>query len=958
MAHLVPASSHSPSLHPPSPQNDRSGQATPTQESLTPTRPTTEPSERKFERSASAPAPWSPSPPSPTPTGRAQASLSFASPRFVHSDTSTPAIHAHTSEKGTFSFTVPTTPPYSPAHSRESTVSTFGNDADPVSALRGRNTPFFMVSTGGGSEEQGSSDEGGKDGPTAAAWENTLGAWTRGECIDRSKNDPGSSKRSFKRGESAPAISFGEHGAAGPPGQAVRPFAHIKHGSDFAHEVNVAHLASLVHTLDARLSTITGLSDDLYSRIVLLEDVTRQQGHELDLLRQVVAPQRAPYGPQPPHMPQSWSRGVAGSFEQQAIDQPSRVASLSARPFNLRTRSYPTGSFPLELEGPRLSTTIEEAGGCGVPAFVPPQVGGQASNFGSPRAFRPHNSSDSEFFLQALESQQGVEAGQPFQQDVGGGSAHQDSMGAMGGAALSRTRYGGAGMERSVSFADFGSGGMAGLGVINSSQGTMRSRSVSVGAGTQHRSSPSSTQGVAGLGNDTPNYRLLLETDADIDAESFVRRILRHNDQQCSLFLQQKVKSTTPEKKQEVFDAVGKHICELSFSKFGNFLVSRCLEAGDKQLAQAYEDSLAGHFLALSLDPFGCHVLQKLLDCGGAPTKARVIEELLPHPETLQSRNACHVWNRILTSPNPPTFFRRLAEMGKGLWREVVKEDGGSLIVQHMIEDWHEAHTSVVAREILEHVEDVAQTACGLFLIDRNALPFCTKIMKHAPTLATDNFAAKLVDKCIRLGRTAPIGMSGFLEEITKTSDAEDPLLLRMAAHANGVQLLTGIITGSTSPREKDKLARCVKRFQAELLKDGSANSAKLAELRAQLEDIEDEDQEELLAALHAMQAKKVRANLKKQEGLVAQGAELVRQYQESVRELLEEREVAILLFTPPATRSSKSWRSEREEARKIAHALAQVAQGEKVDVDDVSSALWRMSNEQAGGDTMESVED
>lgn len=52
-----------------------------------------------------------------------------------------------------------------------------------------------------------------------------------------------------------------------------------------------------------------------------------------------------------------------------------------------------------------------------------------------------------------------------------------------------------------------------------------------------------------------------------------------------------------------------------------------------------------------------------------------------------------------------------------------------------------------------------------------------------------------------------------------------------MAAHANGVQLLTGIITGSTSPREKDKLARCVKRFQAELLKDGSANSAKLVSL-------------------------------------------------------------------------------------------------------------------------------
>lgn len=56
-------------------------------------------------------------------------------------------------------------------------------------------------------------------------------------------------------------------------------------------------------------------------------------------------------------------------------------------------------------------------------------------------------------------------------------------------------------------------------------------------------------------------------------------------------------------------------------------------------------------------------------------------------------------------------------------------------------------------------------------LIDRNALPFCTKIMKHAPMLAIDNYGAKLVEKCIRLGRTAPIGLSGFIDEITKTSE-------------------------------------------------------------------------------------------------------------------------------------------------------------------------------------------
>ncbi|BGO96255.1 hypothetical protein NBRC10512_007428 [Rhodotorula toruloides] len=165
----------------------------------------------------------------------------------------------------------------------------------------------------------------------------------------------------------------------------------------------------------------------------------------------------------------------------------------------------------------------------------------------------------------------------------------------------------------------------------------------------------------------------------------------------------------------------------------------------------------------------------------------------------------------------------------------------------------------------------------------------------------------------------------------------------------------------------------------------------KAVDFRAQLEDDEDEDQEELLAALHAMQAKKVRANLKKQEGLVAQGAELVRQYQESVKKLLEEERGAmqarIQQYNEEEKRIAKEAREtekalldllqsqstsvhsasdaieraldvEREEARKIAHAFAQVTQGEKVDVDDVAPALWRMSAEQDGGDAMEGVED
>lgn len=35
------------------------------------------------------------------------------------------------------------------------------------------------------------------------------------------------------------------------------------------------------------------------------------------------------------------------------------------------------------------------------------------------------------------------------------------------------------------------------------------------------------------------------------------------------------------------------------------------------------------------------------------------------------------------------------------------------MVVQHMLEDWSEVHGCVVARELLDGLEEVARTACG-----------------------------------------------------------------------------------------------------------------------------------------------------------------------------------------------------------------------------------------------------
>ncbi|GAA5904419.1 uncharacterized protein JCM6883_006486 [Sporobolomyces salmoneus] len=342
------------------------------------------------------------------------------------------------------------------------------------------------------------------------------------------------------------------------------------------------------------------------------------------------------------------------------------------------------------------------------------------------------------------------------------------------------------------------------------------------------------------LREDGYNYRGLLENDSDIDEDIFVRRVFLQNDQQCSLFLQQRVKTTcTMEKKQRLLESVAKYLFDLSTSKFGNFLVSRCIESADAGIVQLYSQRFVGHFLQLSLDPFGCHVVQKLLDRCDGSTKEQVINELSPFPNTLLQKPSLHVWNRLLSQPNPPEFYQRLAEMGKTTWSRIVMEEGGSLLVQHMLEDWNsEVHGSIVARELLEGLEEVAMTACGSFVlvafIDRNFLPFRTRVMELASKLAIDTFGANILERVLKLSKVSSELLSQFIQEITSTREDEEqpPLLLTIASHASGSNLISHLISSSIAPYpDKSKLVRCIAKNSQRLVDEGGIHAAKLLTL-------------------------------------------------------------------------------------------------------------------------------
>lgn len=135
------------------------------------------------------------------------------------------------------------------------------------------------------------------------------------------------------------------------------------------------------------------------------------------------------------------------------------------------------------------------------------------------------------------------------------------------------------------------------------------------------------------------NYRRLLERSVNCNWKYIVDKIVCNNDQQASIFLQQKLKIGTVEQKHAIVDAIVAQAYPLMINRFGNFLVQRCFEHGTSKQIDGIASAIRGNTLNLSMDAFGCHVIQKAFDCVPEDFKATMVGELLRRiPETVIHR--------------------------------------------------------------------------------------------------------------------------------------------------------------------------------------------------------------------------------------------------------------------------------------------------------------------------------
>lgn len=260
-----------------------------------------------------------------------------------------------------------------------------------------------------------------------------------------------------------------------------------------------------------------------------------------------------------------------------------------------------------------------------------------------------------------------------------------------------------------------------------------------------------------------------------------VDRIVLDNDQQASIFLQQKLKLSNTDQRASIISGIVEKSYELMINRFGNFLMQRCLEYSNASQIASLTACIIGNVCKLSQDPFGCHVIQKALDCVNENMKKIVVEEMLETvTETIVHRYACHVWQKLFElrwQGTPPKFMDKVNENLKGMWAQVAIGETGSLVVQNIFENCTSDDKDPCIKEVIENIDIIIKGQWGNWVIQhmveyakppyRNQV--VALVIDNSPFYSVDQFASKAVEKLLKMGEADVI--QSFIDKVTEPSN-------------------------------------------------------------------------------------------------------------------------------------------------------------------------------------------
>lgn len=306
------------------------------------------------------------------------------------------------------------------------------------------------------------------------------------------------------------------------------------------------------------------------------------------------------------------------------------------------------------------------------------------------------------------------------------------------------------------------------------------------------------------------NFLSLLHPSSSPPYHIFVERIIKSSDQQASIFLQQKLKVADLEERAKIVDAICAKGFEMMAHRFGNWAVQRCLEAASvADERRKIVSCMRGRVVELAMNCYGCHVLQKALDCEEDIRLLIVSELLLGDPaQTLVNKHASHVWSKIMelawTPPAPP-IFAYVNKSLKGKWASLACHETGSLVVQHAFENLEADAKDGIVDELLGHgaavFADVAKNQWGAYCIqhilehgsEKHRRMTLGHLLDGLLEFATNEQGAKSVTKALKEGGKETLDK--VVERMCESAKgSRRAMIVDLALSVTGSQLIASVL--------------------------------------------------------------------------------------------------------------------------------------------------------------------
>ncbi|CAD6973970.1 unnamed protein product [Tilletia controversa] len=364
---------------------------------------------------------------------------------------------------------------------------------------------------------------------------------------------------------------------------------------------------------------------------------------------------------------------------------------------------------------------------------------------------------------------------------------------------------------------------MSGIGLSATAAPFQITPSTSSGSMMTASSSFSSGMAASASDSETESNAPRNPTDLYIGPKVLVERALGPRNQEATIVLQQQLKTACPERKQSIVNAIAPHALQLAFDKHGNFLLQRAI-ASCPSLAW----HMKGSFVQLSLSPYGCHVVQKILD-EGEEYRMAVVQEMLDNrlAETLTSRNSIHVWQKLLeikwsSYEFRKSIFRKINDTMRGHWARTAVQETGSIICQNIFESADAEDRQECILEILANLKQCAMEQYGVWVAqhlvehgDRDhRRAAMDKLLEDAVTLTLSQYGQKAIMSALRTNDE--IFVRRFVDILcgqdgTGGSSSRRSVLVEIGSTPQGLQIVTQLLT-SVAPAQREQIIQTVRR--------------------------------------------------------------------------------------------------------------------------------------------------